>query len=62
MMYLKLAYWLLGLNFSKIRDGIRNQDENNITHVKKHGMKLIFSPKLVIKGVSPTFGFILLTP
>jgi hypothetical protein len=34
MMYLKLTYWLLGCNFSKIRDGMRNQDENNITREK----------------------------
>jgi hypothetical protein len=35
MMYFKLVYWLLGLNFSKMRDGMRNQDENNVTHAKK---------------------------
>jgi hypothetical protein len=41
--------------FVKTGDELRSQDENN-THGKiKHGTKLIFSPKFVLKGVASQF-------
>jgi hypothetical protein len=44
---------VLGASFSETGDEMRGEDENTAHMGGKTGAKLLFSPKLVLRGVSP---------